>query len=149
MAIFDKLLKKDQQTNKISDESADEQIKMLLDYYDVDPSKMPEDSQKVIETNLTTIKDSIKSGICEIKKNESGDVHIIHYRPGKTPSQIVYKTLTGRAKIAMGPKKQTDAYGRIYALMGIISGLGEDFITDLPASELKITEAIGLFFLQV
>ena len=131
----------------ISEDSAIEQLDYFLEYYDMDLSALPEEQAIAVESAKTQIIRAIRIGNLEISsgaeiaqrlKNPAGDV-----------KSLTYGELTGNSKLAMKNKAQTDNYGRIYALLGSLSGVGEGGIAKLRGADLSLAESIGILFLQI
>ena len=132
-------------TMKLSEDSAQEQLNRLLDYYEIDFDDIPSDQAKSFEMIGKKLVKFIRQGRLEIK-TEDGIQCIQTLRNGTTI--ITYKELNGKAKTAMGTKSAEDGNGRIYALMGALSD-GETMITELKGPDLSLVECLGAVFLAV
>lgn len=127
--------------NKLSEESAKTQLDLLFDYYGVDIDNFQEE-QKSTTAELIA---AIRAAKVEIKEQEDDVVAIQTLRSGQT---LEYKGLClADAKIAMKAAKSDDQYGKIYALLGSLSGVGIEGIKKLAPSDLSIAESLGLVFL--
>ena len=84
-------------------------------------------------------------GRISFKEDEDGFSIILHKKIG---DPITFKELDGYAKTEMSKKKSDDEYGRIFALMGKMSGLGEHAVKKLKGPELSLVEAIGTTLLM-
>ena len=130
---------------KLSEDSAQEQLNKLLDYYEIDFNDIPIEQKNAFEMIGKKLVKFIRQGRLEIK-TEDGIQCIQTLRNGTTT--ITYKELNGKAKTAMGTKGPDDGNGRIYALMGALSD-GETVITDLKGPDLSLAECLGAVFLAV
>lgn len=131
----------------ISEEVARDQFQEFLDYYDLDPSVMPEDQRAAFESSASRIIKAVRSGKLEF--GQDGTVKQFLKKPVGEVSEIKYEELSGMHKVAMKSKKGEDHYGRMYALLGSLSGLGEMGIMKLKGADLSVAESVGIIFLQV
>ena len=129
----------------LSEDSAQEQLNQLLDYYEIDFDDIPTEQAKAFQMIGKKLVKFIRQGRLEIKI-EDGIQCIQTLRNGTTI--IIYKELNGKAKTAMGTKSAEDGNGRIYALMGALSD-GETMITELKGPDLSLVECLGAVFLAV
>lgn len=132
--------------NRVSEESAQEQLDSFFQHYDIDIADMPKEQAEAINGALNRIKRAIRSGKVEIDGSVIKQTLI---NPAGEVSEIIYGELTGQSKMAMDSKKADSQYGRCYALLGSLSKLGEGAIVKLRGADLSIAECIGLLFLQV
>lgn len=133
---------------KLSEESAETQIDIFCDYYDIDRNELPESQAEAVDTSIKKISRAIRYGTVEISLNDDDDAvvtQIVQTKDG-SETKIVYGVLSGKNKKAMS--KQED-YGKIYSLLGSLSGLGETAISKLKGAHLSVAECIGMLFLQV
>jgi hypothetical protein len=129
---------------KISERVAEDQVNLLLDYYDIELADINNDAQRdAVESALTKLRRGVRRGLLEIKEQDGLKVTQIL----RNQEKIEYCELDGRAKLAMKNKKDTDGHGRIFAIMGYLSGLGESAIICLKANDLSIVECLGVIFL--
>ncbi len=137
--------------NKISKEVATQQLEEFLDYYEIDDDSFVDEAQlnayiqvcgklkKAIQKGRLTITNDDGIKIKQSLKNSyDGDV-----------KEFDYAELAGKHKLSMGKKKDTDHYGRMYALLGSLTSMGEAAIGKLKGSDLSTAECLGFLFLQV
>ena len=145
-------------TLAISEESAIGQMDVFFDYYEIDPANVGggQNSQEIFESTIDRLVDAIRKGRVEIKENDDGLIVVQTLKKAKkvkegeaTVSVIEYKEISGAAKDAMKHKKETDHYGRIHAMLGYLSGAGENAIKSLRGVDMSISECIGVLFLKV
>lgn len=131
----------------ISEESAREQVEILLDFYDIDPEHLPSDQANIVNTCVRKLTKSIMAGRLEVTKDENN-------RPNVTQStssgeEISYRVLSGKHREETSKvEKENNHYGKIYAMLGSMSGLGRSAISQLEGPDLTTAEALGLLFLQ-
>jgi len=127
----------------ISQEVAEEQLNAFLDYYEIELDELPEEINGAVKKLLS----AICKGRVEVLSN--GEIKQIFKNPPGEVSEVVYKELTGSAKLAMKGKSAEDHHGRIYALLGSLAGIDERGISKLRGVDLSVAECIGVLFLQV
>ena len=134
----------------LSNEVAQEQLDLMLDFYDIDPEEnsIDEAQEKGVKTAFVKLRKAIRLGVIEIKETD-GKLQVKQNFYKDKEKSIEYKTLTGQAKIGMGKKGDKDFHGRMYALLGYLSGLGERAILNLEGKDLSVAECLGMLFLVV
>jgi hypothetical protein len=135
----------------ISEETAQGQIDKFLDCYDIDPDDMPDNLKAAVISSLKKIKKAIRKGRLEIEITDE-TVIISQYidskkAPKGAPNPIVYKEVTGAAKI--GIKDDSTDYGKMYSFLGALSGEGIRLFQNLSGKDLSLAESLGVVFLQV
>lgn len=138
--------------NVISEQIAQEQIDVLLDFYDIDFADIEKkEAREAVESSCKRLKRAVRKGMIDIKTVDD-TIEVIQNlsRPFKNfEGPIVYKEITGRAKVAMRDNADTDHFGRIYALLGGMAGEGEAVIQKLRGKDMSVAECLGVLFLQV
>lgn len=130
---------------KISDESAQEQIDILLGYYDIDAKSLPKDQANIVITVSAKIRKAIMRGDCEIQEVDGEPIVIQTTKKG---SILKYGVITGKSRTEMSKTEDRDHYGKIFSMLGSLSGVGKDAIEGLKGPDLVLAEAIGMLFLQ-
>lgn len=141
----------------ISEETAQEQLDFLLDYYDIDIEDTEGDGSLPIalKASCRKLKRAIKKGRIEIgEENNSLVVYQNLVKPiesknGNAFERIRYREVDGRSKTNMKGHQDTDYHGRMYAFLGGLSGESSTFIEKLKGVDLSIAECLGSIFLQV
>jgi len=137
----------------ISEEVAQNEFQNVLDFYDIDFDDIKEERVKNgMESSMRKIIRAIRKGNLTIKENPEGVpiiIQTLRRRQDKMPETIEYGEPGGKAKIAMSKAADNDHYGKLYALLGSISGLGHAKITMLKGVDMSLAECIGTIFLQV
>jgi len=132
---------------KISSEVAQDQLDIMIDYYEIDIDIMSESIRENVAFALEKIKQAIKKGRVEITNDK--DLKIIQKL--KTPindvTEIVYGPATAKSKLQI--KDKDDQYKKVYKLMASVSGEQSASIFKLSLVDASILECLGLVFLQV
>ena len=132
--------------SKVSAEAAREQLDVLYSYYEIDFDDMPEKLGEALKATDRKLVKAVQKGRIEIGTDDNGIIKVTqHIRNGEP---LEYREIDGSAKIAMGGKDENDSYGKAYALMGSLCGLGETAITQLKSHDLSVVECLGTVFLQ-
>lgn len=128
---------------KLTEEDARTQVQAFLDHYDFDPADLDDSSARV------NVEQALKGLIKQVRRGK------LEFRPDGTATQtleggttMVYAELGAQAKKSM-KGDTTDFYGKIYALAGALTGLGETAILKLKGVDMSIVENLGLVFLRV
>lgn len=121
-------------------------MQLFFDFYDFDQDDTPESQSQAVEVSLNRIKKAIRKGKLEFTDSD-GVVKITQHL--KNSTTLIYGEISGRSKLAMKNKSDTDNYGKIYSLCGSLTGIGEAGIAKLKGADLSIAECVGALFLQV
>lgn len=131
---------------KLSKESARKELQKFYDYYEVEKSDLSSDSQKALEGVESVVIKGFQNGYFEIVESDKG--FCVMQRLKSNPEDtFTYKELNGEAKLAMSSKKEDDVSGRIYAMLGSLSGEGAAVIAQFKSSDLKRAEHFGSILL--
>jgi plasmid stabilization system protein ParE len=131
----------------LSKESAANELKKLFDYYEIDIDEIEDkDLKKAIQQGYDRLIKAVRLG--RLKVNIDGGIKVIQTLRGSSET-IEYKEIDGTAKTQMDGKARDDYYGKSYALMGSLSGLGEAAIKKLKGVDISLAEVLGLIFLAV
>lgn len=135
---------------KLSEESANDQMEVLLDYYDVDESEFDDDDKRA------NFKDTVKKLVKHIRRGRvvielDGDnlkvMQFLKFSSGDS-NEVSYVVIKAQHKVASdaaGDKK----YTRIPALMGSLSGLGERAIKQFKGVDMSAMECLAAVFFSV
>lgn len=133
----------------LSEENAEEQFNLLLEYYDIDEPE-DDDLKKAFGMAKRKLIKAIRKGRLEIKEENGLKVYQnLSQKYTQMESPIVYGEVCGKAKIAMREASDNDNYGKIYALLGGLTGNGSGQIKVLKGIDLAIAENLGSVFLMV
>ena len=134
----------------LSKQGAETEIQKIFDYYEIDPDEIEDkDQKKFVKANFDRVIKAARLGRLEVMNDEKGFRVIQHLRDDKDRSNsLTYREIDGNAKTATAGKDEKDFYGRIYAVMGSLSGLGEGGIKKLKGVDLSLCEVLGAIFLS-
>jgi plasmid stabilization system protein ParE len=131
---------------KFDKKAAHETIKKMLDYYEIDIDEIEDkDLKRAIKQGYDRLIKAARLGRLSVKLEDG--IKIIQTL--KNGESIEYREIDGVAKTEMAGKQADDHYGKSYALMGSLSGLGEGAIKQLKGVDLSLAEVLGLIFLSV
>jgi hypothetical protein len=135
----------------ISEESAEEHIKEYLDYFDISPKfEKNKKSRENLEGAIHHVVIHIQRGRVQIEFDTDDNCIVIQNleRPKGEMTVIKYdlKRL-GKSKEQMKIADENDGYGKMHALMGSLSGLGDAAIIALRGADQKAMEALSIIFL--
>jgi hypothetical protein len=138
--------KEDESKYKLSDKSAEEAVRELLDFYEVDPSSNDEAQDKAVESILDDLAKAYRRGAFENKRDDTlGFCVIQHLKKGDT---LTYREMGGKERIALDGYDQTRQIAKTQALLGKLCGLGEDVIKKLQGQEWKDARNLALVFIM-
>ena len=121
-------------------------VSKIFDYYEIEVDSIEDKEQKkFIQQNFDRLIKSARLGRLEVDTTDGIKIKQ-HLRDSDTIIQ--YKEIDGYAKKAMAGKDPNDFYGRIYAVLGSTSELGEAAISKLKGVDLGLAEVLGAIFLQ-
>lgn len=133
---------------KISEKVAMDQVLDLCEKFDVDVEAIQDKKQKKnFESMLNALLEYIRRGFLEFNDDGSITHHLQDAPEGNENPVINYKKLTGAQKLVMDGFEETDQWGKLYAVLGSASGFGENAIKKLSGIDLKVAEALTIFFL--
>jgi len=128
---------------KLSEESAEEQVRELLDFYEIDPPEINSDINPV-EEQLDELMKAYRRGEIENKHDEtSGFCVIQHLKNGKV---LTYRELKGKDRIAFEGYSENKHISKIHSILGKLCGYGEDAIEKLNGRDWRNARAIALVF---
>lgn len=134
---------------KVSEEVAQDQLDLLIDYYDIDLDMKndADDVQRAALAAVEKLKRYIRLGRVEITADDGLTV-IQHfkYSKGETTS-ISYRVCDGKAKMAMSKAGEKDYSGKIYHLMASLGNVSPGDLAKLQAVDSNVVECLGAVFL--
>ena len=137
---------------KLSEESAREQVDLLLDYYGVVTEERFKDEE--LRKNFEATLDVMTSHVCRgriVISLSDGDLKVVQHLKFMKDGDA---TTIDYGIISVKNKQQSDTagekkYTRLVALMGSVSGLGERAISELKGTDMSVMECIGAVFSNV
>jgi len=132
----------------LSDESAQEQLDLLLRYYDIEIADIGLQKSGIIDSVLSRIIRSIRQGNLTIAL-KSGKLSLLQtlVNPPGDVTELEYSEVTGQAKLVMDSAGAQSDHARMYALIGYLTGVGSAGIAKLSRVDLSLAEALGFIFL--
>lgn len=134
----------------ISEESAQAQMDLYLDCYDIRPDSIKDaDKKENLEGAIDSVVDHIMRGRIEITEGEN-DIIVTQKleRPSGDCKEFKYDLgRMGTAKTQMKAAKDGDGYGKMYAFMGSLCGNGIAFVQKLKFADQRAMEALSIVFL--
>lgn len=130
----------------LSEESAMEQVRMLLGYYDIDVTGISPEALTQTERSLDQLRDFIREGRIEVRRDESERVVVAHTLT--SGAELIYGELNAQARLAMDKCPGDARYARVYALMGSLCGLGSTAITQFRPRDLAVVDILGPLFMS-
>lgn len=141
----------------ISEDLAQQQIDMILDYYNINMDKFfkveveGSNANEVLEEEgFRTLQAVIRDGRIEVEIDSDSKLivkqNLVH-RYAHDLSALVYRPLTGRAKIASQKKKDVSFEEKMYNLLATMCSKNYSIILALEGKDLVAAEAVGGLFL--
>lgn len=137
-------------TDKISEESAHEQIQTFLEYYGIEKKDIEiEDGVEAVQTMFNTLARAIRRGVLEIIDN--GELEVIHHlaRPIGDTTKIVYLDRVGRAKIAMDSVSSKKIQSRQNQFMATMGDVPESVLIKLKGFDSTVCSRLATVFSMV
>lgn len=133
---------------KLSEEVAEDQLIYLLDFYEIKESNFyTEDEKTVYQACLKRLIAAIRKG--RLTCNEDGTCQQVL----KDEREVNYGILTGTAKVQNRAVKNEaeDAMRtrRQYSIMGSLSGLGTNTISDFESVDIGVVESLSFLLSSV
>jgi hypothetical protein len=130
----------------LAKEAAELEVKKIFDYYEIDLEEIEDkEHKKFIQMNYDRLIKAVRLGRLEVKL-EKGIQIIQHLRDSQ--EAVIYVEINGEAKSATAGKDKEDFYGRIYAVQGSLTGVGEAGIKKMKGVDLSLCEVLGAIFLS-
>ena len=133
----------------LSEETAEKAVKDFCRHYRINVAKFTNKNvQDSLNQALDVLQDGYRRGLLENNEDDTGFNVIQHMEKdgpkGGTP--VVYRELSAKMKRVMDGYDSTVIYERQQALLGMLCGLGKDFIGNFKGYDLHIAESLGSCF---
>ena len=126
----------------LSEESAREQLQILLDFYDQDLEDLDDEDSKVSIRISKKLTKAFMQGKLEVEIDDTG----IKVRQNLCDgSSLVYRTIDAQAKVAMEQYKKP--HERLYGLLAVLSKSPMAKVQKIKGVDLSIAEHLALIFL--
>lgn len=134
--------------NRISEESAREQLRKLMAYYETDLDDTTSEQETAVNQIFSRLLSAFMQGKLELSEDtENGGLFIKqHIKKKDGQEALTYRPLKGSDRVKL-EQAGNDPTARMHCLMGILSGYGADAIGKLSAGDLRVTEALAGFFI--
>ncbi len=131
---------------EISKESAQAQLDLFLDFYQIDPLDIDDDSQRsAIKSTLNRIRKAIMTGRVEVLQD--GDLEVKqHTKQTENKTVFTYKEITGKHKRQLD-KIGDENYKRVHTILSSLSGIPVHEFSKLKGADMSISESLGALFL--
>jgi Glu-tRNA(Gln) amidotransferase subunit E-like FAD-binding protein len=137
----------DKEKYTLAKELAENELQKMLDYYEIDIDEIEDkELKKAIKAGYDRLIKAVRLERLQVI-TENGIKIIQTLKSNK--STVEYREIDGKSKMAMAGKDEKDYYGKSYALMGSLSGLGENAISNMKGVDLSLVETLGMIFLAV
>jgi hypothetical protein len=141
-----KTVEKSKVKNKLSEESAREQMQNLLDSYDINKDDLEiENGPEWIASVINRIVRAIRAGHVEILDN--GEVTHNLVTPKGDISSITYRRMNGIAMKERGKAKGT--FEKDCALMGSLGNIPPNAMAKLDMVDISIFQRLGQLFMVI
>jgi len=139
--------------NIIPRDSAEQQVDLFLDFYDIDTDEDASDTnhRNMLKASKNKLIKHVMRGRVEISENDDGDVVVKQTLkfPVNDVDHLEYKVLGGIAKKQMKNAEDSDYSGKVYNLCGSLTGWTGNSIAKLKGVDLSVVECLGALFLVV
>lgn len=136
----------------ISEESAKEQLEILMEYYDIDKDDIEiEEGPEAVQTLINGLVRAIRKGRLEVKVDSDGKLVVtqhLQHPPGDV-AIINYSVVGQKARLAMDRVKSTKEQERMCAFMGSLSGFGSQGVSGLVAADMGTMNRLATLFSMV
>ncbi|MFP3041205.1 hypothetical protein LQZ19_05220 [Treponema primitia] len=132
---------------KISEENAEAAVREFLDYFETGlPSDTTEETEQSADMFFSRLVDAYRRGQLENKMDENLGFCVIQNIKGR--ESVTYREFKTKDRSILEKYSDTQAESRAIALMGKLSGYGEDFIKSFSAPDFRVCMALAaLYFL--
>ena len=130
----------------ISEEVAGKQLQEFIDYYDIVIEDITDDPKLGLmsDSSCRKLVRCIRQGRLEL--NADGTA-VLHFRDDST---VICRELDTTAKMEMGKRSEADYNGRLYAMMGSLTGIGiAGLRVKVKGPDLAMLESLGVLFMLV
>jgi len=131
----------------LADEAARAQVTAILEHYQIDVDGIPVDTLKAAtDASLEKLVGFVRQGLIEVKDPFAIVQHLKH--PPGQERDITYANLKGEHLVAMDGHDPKAYYKKSFALMGALSGWGDEALRSLSDVDLSAALCLGMLFLS-
>ena len=142
----------DKQKILISEDSAIEQLDILMEFYDIDKNDIEiEEGVEAVQTLMNGLVRAIRKGRLEIKLDSDGKLLVTQHlkHPPGDIADVDYSVVGQKARLAMDRVKSTKEQERMCAFMGSLSGLGVQGVSGLVGADMGTMNRLATLFSMV
>lgn len=134
--------------NVLNREIADQQVEMFFEYYDLDPSFLPDEMQSIMEVHRLGLVKAVMRGRLSVEESGSG-IKLIQILDKEIhgKKRIEYRELDGMASKAS--RRADTAEGQLFALMAALGSVPEDVFDDMGPHDRRVVKDLGNCFLTI
>lgn len=130
----------------INNESVNEQIKMLIDYYDIDIEAVKEETKLPVKLTIDRIKKYISRGRLEVYDGDDGVmIRQRLYKPIRGKEIIEYDPISSKANSAVDIVDRSETERRKRVFLGALSNQGPDLF-NMKGRDEMVSDAVYSFF---
>lgn len=136
----------------ISKESAEKQLILLMNYYDIDKDDIEiEQGPEAVQTLMNGLNRAIRNKRLEIAVNSESQLVVTqHLKNAPGDIDIInYGIVSQKSRLAMDRVKGTKEQERMCAFMGSLSGLGQAGISNLISVDMGTMNRLATLFSMV
>jgi len=142
--------KEDEKEYKLSEESAEKAVRELLDFYEVDTARNDPDQERALDENFDVLMKAYRRGDLENSRDDDKGFCVIQHLKNahQGNDKITYREMGGKDRIVMEGFDQSKFISRTYAILGKLSGYGEDAIMKLKARDWQVAKTLSFVFIM-
>ena len=136
----------------ISEDSAIEQLDILMEFYDIDKNDIEiEEGVEAVQTLMNGLVRAIRKGRLEIKLDSDGKLLVTQHlkHPPGDIADVDYSVVGQKARLAMDRVKSTKEQERMCAFMGSLSGMGVQGVSGLVGADMGTMNRLATLFSMV
>ena len=141
------------QITKIPREDAEKQVDLFLNFYDIDSEEDASNKahRESLDASIKKLVKHVMRGRVEITDNGDGGINVLQRLkfPVNDVNELEYKVVGGVAKKQMKNADESDQHGKIYSLVGSLTGWNGNSIAKLQGVDISAVECLGVLFLVV
>jgi hypothetical protein len=133
--------------NVIDKVSADKQVKMLMDYYDIDLSILKETMKSIpIDFIIKKLTKHVEKGLIEIADSDNGVCVKQFLKKSIGPISVLeYGSIGSKSATAIDGIPSTESERKKQVFLGVLCKKGPDVISDLEGKDWIVAETVNTF----
>ncbi len=138
--------------NSLPKDVAEKQVDLFMRFYDIDPVEDAANKRhrESLQASLNRLVKHVMRGRVEITlvDNKIKILQRLEY-PINDVKELEYNIVGGIARTQMKNAEEGDEHGKIYSLVGSLTGWTGNSIAKLISVDISVVECLGVFFLIV